>query len=525
MSDQISKLKEVITENLRVQTGGAKTVPYIDTTNALSQSCSRQNHVIFARRGCGKTLLLHTSKGKLPEKSAVVYLNCEDYKNHSFPNILIEMLDKIFSEIESTVSCFPWGKHKKARKIVSDIREELTGLRKEPDERHAEIKETTQHIDTDKLNLKAGFGSSGMGLVGLDAGSEVAAKAEVEKQYEINDNKSEKLNLILPRLKDEMRKFFQVYSSKIDNIFLQIDDFYHIQRETQPYVINYIHRFCKDIPIFFKLATLKHASTLYFERNGQPTGVQERHDYQPIDIDFTFQDFLKTESQVKEIFNKFGDLAGMSADQIDKLFKGDGFRRLILAGGGVPRDCLSLFLEALENAKRNADGRISKDEIRNLSFSTIERRIQELKNDSQNDEQNPLIRGIYAIRRFCTDSKHNVFMVSERLLQESERIQRLIYKLLDYRIIHSVGSAFTNKSQSGTFHAFMIDVGCYANFRKLSGKMEEIDLSEKSSKEKIRSVPILSEATLFSVWSDSPENAEEKILAEESGADIASQVG
>jgi len=517
MPDKTSRLKGVITENLRVQTGGAETVSYIDTTDALPQARSRQNHVIFARRGCGKTLLLHTSKNELPEKSVVVYLNCEDYKNHSFPNILIEILDRIFSEIQSSVSYpyLPWGRHKRARGIIAKIREELRDLREQPDERSSQVKETTESTNTDRVGVKAGIDSIGANSLSLDAGSETAAKAQMEKQYEVNESKIQKLNLILPRFKNEMRDFFKVYSGNINNIFLQIDDFYHIQRETQPHVIDYIHRFCKDIPIFFKLATLKHASTLYFEKNGQPTGIQERHDYQPIDIDFTFQDFPKTESQIRQIFYKFGELAEMSTDQIDKLFKGDGFRRLILAGGGVPRDCLSLFLEALENAKRNADGRISKDEIRNLSFSTIERRIQELKSDSQDDEQNPLIRGIYAIRKFCTDSKHSVFMVSERVLQENEKIQRLIYKLLDYRIIHSVASAFTNKSQSGTFHAFMIDVGCYANLRKLSGKMEEIDLSEKSSKEQIRSVPVLSEEALLLVWTDSPENAEMKILADE----------
>ena len=518
MLDQISRLKKAITENLRVQAGGAEMVSYIDTTDALPQVSSRQNHVIFARRGCGKTLLLHTSEKMLPAKRITVYLNCEDYKNHSFPNILIEILDQIFSEIESKISGIPWGKHRKARNIIAGVREELGKLRTAPDERHTSIKETTQHSNSDSSNLKTGLSAHGASLVSLDVGSETAAKAEIEKQYEVNDSKIEKLNLMLPRLKKAMNDFFSVYTGKVDNIFLQIDDFYHIQREIQPYVIDYIHRFCKDIPVFFKLATLKHASTLYLERKGQPIGVQERHDYQPIDIDFTFQDFQKTEGQVKEIFYKFGELAEMTHDQIDKLFKGDGFRRLILAGGGVPRDCLSLFLEALENAKRNADGRISKDEIRNLSFSTIERRIQELKNDSQDDEQNPLIRGIYAIRKFCTDSKHNIFVVAERLLQENERVQRLIYKLLEYRIIHSVGSAFTNKSRSGTFDAFMIDVGCYANFRKLYGKMEEIDLSEKSSKEKIRSEPVLSEETLLAAWSDAPEDAEKEMLDEEKGA-------
>ena len=74
-------------------------------------------------------------------------------------------------------------------------------------------------------------------------------------------------------------------------------DFYHLQRENQPFIMDYIHRLCKDLPLYFKVATLRHASVLYAERGGQPVGAQERHDYQPINIDFTFQEFKKTEKQ------------------------------------------------------------------------------------------------------------------------------------------------------------------------------------------------------------------------------------
>src|ERR1019366_8674353 len=61
-----------------------------------------------------------------------------------------------------------------------------------------------------------------------------------------------------------------------------------------------------------------------------------------------------------------------------------GPRIHVLAGGGVPRDCLSLFLEVLEAVQPPAgDGRIGKDEVRILSRANFERRIEELKQDSE----------------------------------------------------------------------------------------------------------------------------------------------
>jgi flagellar biosynthesis/type III secretory pathway ATPase len=65
-TEQLRNLRRVINENLRVQRGGAEPVPYIDVMNALSDICARQNHAVFARRGCGKSLLLHYSAKQLP---------------------------------------------------------------------------------------------------------------------------------------------------------------------------------------------------------------------------------------------------------------------------------------------------------------------------------------------------------------------------------------------------------------------------------------------------------------------------
>ena len=52
---QLAKLRTTINENLRVQRSGADPVAYIDVSSALSDICARQNHAVFARRGCGKT--------------------------------------------------------------------------------------------------------------------------------------------------------------------------------------------------------------------------------------------------------------------------------------------------------------------------------------------------------------------------------------------------------------------------------------------------------------------------------------
>ena len=507
-TSQLDKLRLVITENLRVQRGGAEHVPYIDVTSALTDVKARQNHAIFARRGCGKTLLLHHSKKEMNSEVKTVYLNCEDFKNHSFPNVLIEILDAVFRELQQNLSGW-FGKKKKSRDIIIHIRSQLEQLRKQADAQVEQVREATTSEITDGANIKAG--ASGVFEFGYKNSD--TQKTELERTYKRADDKLQELNIWLPRLKDQIREFFKL-STSVKAIFIQIDDFYHLKRVDQPFVMDYVHRLCKDLPLYFKIATLRHVSVLYADRSGQPTGAQERHDYQPINIDFTFADFRKTEKQLRRIFHEFGKQAKITPDQIDWIFKGDGFKRLVMAGGGVPRDCLSIFLEVLENV-REGDNRIGKDDVRIMSRSNFERRIEELKQDSEGAEQNVLLKGIYVIRKFCMEKKTNLFFISEQMLQQEDNLRDLIYRLLDYRIIHSAGTAITHKSQQGTFHAFVIDVGAYAHMRTLQGRFNELDIGDPATREKMRSSPILNFDDFKELWQAVPSEVEQELLREE----------
>lgn len=60
MSVKIARLRQIITENLRIQRY-SDAVNYVDTDSSMSDLSAKQNHVVFARRGCGKTLLLRKS--------------------------------------------------------------------------------------------------------------------------------------------------------------------------------------------------------------------------------------------------------------------------------------------------------------------------------------------------------------------------------------------------------------------------------------------------------------------------------
>ncbi len=124
---KLSRLRELITEGLRVQHDG-ESIEYINVGHALEDACARANHVIFARRGCGKILLLHDSRGKLRADIRSIYLNCEDFKQHTFPNALIEILKALFTEIDKNISGW-FGKKARTKAIVKQILERLNKSR------------------------------------------------------------------------------------------------------------------------------------------------------------------------------------------------------------------------------------------------------------------------------------------------------------------------------------------------------------------------------------------------------------
>lgn len=364
---------------------------------------------------------------------------------------------------------------------------------------------------SDSANLGAALGGS---EIKITAGtkSSAAKRAEIERTYTLYRKKLEKLELWIPELKRNIRDFLDL-SSKKKMIFIQVDDLYHLRRTDQAFVVDYIHRLCKDVPMFFKIATLRHASVLYIDRQGQPIGAQERHDYQSINIDYTFSDFARTQAQNWTILKSFSSAIGMGDEELESLFKGEGFSRLVMAGGGVPRDVLSLFLEILSQTDLEGGGKIGKDEVRLLSKANFEKRIEELKHDSQNDEQLALLRGIYVIKTFCLDRETNIFLVKEQDLQENEAWRALIYRLLDYRIIHNSATTLTHKSTTqGSYSAFAIDIGSYAFMRKHQDRFKEIDVGASDAKDQMRSMPILAPSFFDEIGETIPVNVEQALI-------------
>jgi chromosome segregation ATPase len=199
--------------------------------------------------------LLHYSARQLGEGVHSVYLNCEDFKRQSFPNVLIEILRALFAELEKHLSAW-FGRKGRSKELIKKIRSDLADLQNKADQTEASVKATSSAELSGNASTELGAGSGLKALAGFSGKS----RDEVERVFQSKHDKLEKLDKWLPRLKQQIREFFEL-SDKVSAIYLQIDDLYQLRQEDQPFVVDYIHRLCKDVPLFFKM---QHCDTRQF---------------------------------------------------------------------------------------------------------------------------------------------------------------------------------------------------------------------------------------------------------------------
>lgn len=285
-SAEVSKVVTFIEENLRASDRTGLT--FVDPRNFQVRLSSKQNHVLFGRRGAGKSTLA-SSLNKSSEH-VTVYVNLEDYKNISFPNIILRVLETSCAELRhlSARSSPLYKGHFQAalfRRRLRRKEKELERLIYEPD---TEEKQVT----TKSLKNSNSSASVGQGPISGNAQFGEASSEEVSRS--VSTDKLERLQIDLPNYK----ALFEEASNLNEGapILLVLDDFYFIPKSVQPDFVDFFHRLAKGTPLFLKIATIKHRSRLYKSTAEAYIGVELGHDIYEIDMDYTLDNFADLQS-------------------------------------------------------------------------------------------------------------------------------------------------------------------------------------------------------------------------------------
>jgi len=481
MDENLKKVLTYIEENIRISE--QTTIEYLDPKNHINRLNSKQNQVVFGRRGSGKSLLLKSLRKNDLDNKLYITINIEDFKDISFPNsisqVLISVIKKIHAEVDGKHSIWQFSNWKVQKKLLKQYDNYITELNKkisEPDTYSEAIREK-------QASKISGEASSGFQKTTAKIASEVADELETSREI-----LKDKLN----ELKNEITNFKELIektTSFLDkDIYLIFDDFYFIRKHEQPFFIDFFHRISKNTRLYLKVATIKHRSSLYIQTDTF-VGVEIGHDIQALSLDYTLDDFNSLVSFMKSLLEHINKKVGVEINY-NNLLTDNAFRFLCLASGGVPRDFLSLFIN-LGDKMQNEGKNISKPNVIDCSIENLPNKMEAFKTDTA-DEKAVLEHYLQYVKEEIINSKRiNAFLVSNNDVLKYPKINQAIKELVDLRLFHLVNSNISSAPSDGLrYSAYMIDISLFpnANPRNFT-QIEPGQRDERSREDKLRASP------------------------------------
>lgn len=474
---ELEKLITYVEENTRAdQVSG---IEFIDPRNFKSKVKGKQNYVVFGRRGAGKSTLLKT----LQEDSSVltIYVNLEDFKDITFPNIIIKVLltffERIIEELNQNQSFWKkrnYFKTKKLKKRIKNVMKLLENKLEAPDRYDERNKKIQKKEALDSVGVKKGplSGSSS---------HKTNDEHEVEHSWEIN--KLNELKTSIDKVKSLIKEIIDFNNKQI---FLILDDFYFLPKNIQPFLLDYFHRLAKSNSFYLKVGTIKHRSHLYFQSEESYIGMELNADIYDIDLDYTLDKWNDLKKFKKELLNQ-AVIASEAKIEIDSIFSDKSFDQLCIASGGVPRDFLVLFIKCCQLIT-DAKQTIAVPDVREVAIQNYVNKKKALEKDSLN-ESNILESYINFFRDAVFLKKRtNVFLIENDSLNKTDHVSQVIKELVDLRFLHVIENNTSAAPSDGKrYSAYLLDVSLYDNGRPRNFKEVEPDI--QTNRQGVRGAP------------------------------------
>lgn len=482
---EVGKLERLIEEAIRSTAEGVRRFvePAIGT---LDRAKSKQHHLVFGRRGSGKSSLLRKAASDLTvDRRPIAFVDLESFKGHAYPDVLLSVLIKTFDEFahwletaaiarsnKTTFWSRLFGKvptrppfdRRRATALSQELRKavgELRDLLFREDEITVETKQSTKTTAKMVSKDEVSFATSGLKLgLSEEAGKTAEASAEESTKYTAT-----KLNHLHRHIMDYQKLFRQMAELSSGDAFLYLDDLYHIRRRDQAQVIDYFHRIGKGNHLWLKIGTIRHR-TQWYVHGDPPIGAKIGDDIDEVDLDLTLEKYTLTRAFLVRILDNFLNESGCKRSDI---LTDGAIDRLVLASGGVARDFLGILRRSILIARGRGDTsrgeKVGVEDVNKAAGEYDSAKREELSRDTQ-DERMRLEEEFAALGQFAkTYSNANVFLM-DKTLPDSEIAP--IEELVDLRLVHRVRNRVTVADRPGKiFEAFMLDVSQYTGSRKI----------------------------------------------------------
>jgi hypothetical protein len=300
----------------------------------LDRAKSRRHHIIFGRRGSGKTSLLRKAGADLTLKRIpMAFIDLEAFKGHAYPDVLLNVLIETLNAFDfwlasagtnaSTKTSFwgrLWGGRPERppleRRKLDQIRQRLqletkllTDLLHSEDD--AELvqqigsSETYGTRNSSSLAVKNAAAIGGPGVkaeIGFDAKAEAEQNQGQSRSSEQTEKtKRNKMGFLHRKIIDFQKLFDSIVDLSGGDAFIFLDDLYHLRRADQAHVLDYFHRIVKGRSVWLKIGTIRHRTDWYHHGN-PPVGLKLGDDCDDIDLDITLEKYEIARKFLLQIF-------------------------------------------------------------------------------------------------------------------------------------------------------------------------------------------------------------------------------
>jgi Cdc6-like AAA superfamily ATPase len=450
----------------------------------LKRAIAKRHHVIFGRRGSGKSSLLRKAGADLTlDRRPIAYVNLESFKSHSYPDVLLSVLIATFREFAEwmrTAAINPankktfWEKlfgtkpsrpafnRKECQELAIRLDLQINQLEQQlhsADNADMKVIREKQGEASRNAELESKIGSTQVTLsAGIKSGVTEKLGESVHESY-----KRQKQEFLHRHIMEYQQIFRDIAKASGGDSYLFLDDLYHIVRSDQPSLIDYFHRIAKDNGLWLKVGTIRHRS--YWYRLGNPPlGVKLGDDVDEIDLDVTLEKYATAKRFLMSILKQFAVECSIT---LGELLTDGAQDRLVLACGGVARDCLAIFRKSIENSREQNAEKVNAEHVNEAAGDYEISKREDFKRDSSSDEKE-LEAEFDGIVRFClTENNINCLLIDKNL---KGRKADLIHQLVDLKLLHLARSRVTVRTRPGDiFEAYMLDFSQYSGSRKRRG--------------------------------------------------------
>jgi hypothetical protein len=406
-ASRVTKLIELLNARSRTSEQQPSLHYAPDATEQLSVATSKRHHLIFGRRGVGKTALMLETKRIVEERGGhVFWINLQVLRSLTAHNA--------FFTVASRICELPERIH---------------------------ISRTSLPVSVIKAR---------------------ALQVRIATVLGADSHGSQQSSVLVAELQELLRLLCDETGSEL---FIFLDDIHYLSTRDLPEFLDKIHAITRDSNVWIKAAGIKHLSRWFNER--PPTGLQTGQDAAIINLDITLEDPSKAKAFLTKILKGYFDEAGVSG--IGGAVSRSAIDRLVLASGGVPRDFMLLFASSLQVARQRENARyVGVQDVNEAAGRSMKIKIQELEDDAAVlGNANPRVVAFNTLVGFLLDQKQTTyFRVDFKDKEQNSAQYNTLQSLMDLRLVHLIHSSLSDEHYAGKrYEVYMLDLSQFSGTR------------------------------------------------------------